>query len=672
MFQPQPTPFASSSFASYGLASNLDFGFPVSAGGGGANTAATTTTNATTTATSTAGYYNPSAPSQQQQQQQLAQSHSQLQSQSQSHTHQPQQQLPLHHQHQNQHQHQHPPQPHLVHHQHISPRQRQLSTSAAPSASSPYSNSASASASVSTPSQTSNSNPSSSPSLAQLQNHTRLHQHQHRHQQYPTQVVLKMEDQGQHGMAAQQDAARHYQPVLEGLKVGNKILSDAITNEYAKADPVYVEKTIALPQTYSHYRPIMGDGNCGWRAIGFSYVEKLIESGDQAKVEGEVARLMSMNPLLTTVGNYPYWEEMADEVLDLLREVAQNVSSNPQYAHQLNQDKWNEPGTSDSMIYYLRLLVGTFIKNDPATYEPFLTDGVAGYCAQQIDIPNREIDEISLSALVQILLKPVGFVLEVAMLDRSLGSEVNHFRWPQEANGQNEADLGPIIYLLYRPGHYDILYKLMTTQVLRVSGFTHNTNITTDQANLGQYTTMNFDALSIIPGFSSSAGMGGLAQFAPPPPSSAAESFSPIQQSPWISSFPEPLPAPAPRAAPPPLPAIMASPQPPTPPASISGSSAIAPSPAMIAPSGPPNSLPLRTAASSYHIRFSPVQLEYDEGKNSFPDSTFQVTTNTFKNSIWNRAHYCNPNFHPEEWNPDDDHAEGRGGGKRRVKKEMS
>ncbi|ESU05310.1 hypothetical protein FGSG_00180 [Fusarium graminearum PH-1] len=363
---------------------------------------------------------------------------------------------------------------------------------------------------------------------------------------------------------------------------------------------------------------------------------------------------------------------MADEVLDFLREVAQNVCSNPQYAHQLNQDKWNEPGTSDSMIYYLRLLVGTFIKNDPATYEPFLTDGVAGYCSQQIDIPNREIDEISLSALVQILLKPVGFVLEVAMLDRSLGSEVNHFRWPQEANGQNEADLGPIIYLLYRPGHYDILYKLMTTQVLRVSGFTHNTNITTDQANLGQYTTMNFDALSIIPGFSSSAGMGGLAQFAPPPPSSAAESFSPIQQSPWISSFPEPLPTPAPRAAPPPLPAIMASPQPPTPPASISGSSAIAPSPAMITPSGPPNSLPLRTAASSYHIRFSPVQLEYDEGKNSFPDSTFQVTTNTFKNSIWNRAHYCNPNFHPEEWNPDDDHAEGRGGGKRRVKKEMS
>lgn len=382
---------------------------------------------------------------------------------------------------------------------------------------------------------------------------------------------------------------------------------------------------------------------------------------------------MSMNPLLSTVGNYPYWEDMAEEMLDHLREVAQNVS-NPQYAHQLNLDKWNEPGTSDSMIYYLRLLAGTFLKNDPDRFDPFVPDGsgVVGYCAQQIDIPNREIEELGVSALAEILLQPANFILEVAMLDRTPGAQVNQFRWPREANGQNEANLGPIIYLLYRPGHYDILYKSMTTQVLRVNGFTHNTNIASEQADLGQYATMNFDALSIIPGFSSSAGMGGLAQFAPPPPASAAETFSPVQQSPWMTSFPEPLPTPTPRAAPPPPPPIMATPQPPTPPASISGSSAIAPSPAMVAAPGPQNSLPLRTAASSYHIRFSPVQLEYDEGKNSFPDSTFQVTTNTFKNSIWNRAHYCNPNFHPEEWNPDDEHTDGRVGSKRRPKKEMS
>ena len=50
-------------------------------------------------------------------------------------------------------------------------------------------------------------------------------------------------------------------------------------------------------------------------------------------------------------------------------------------------------------------------------------------------------------------------VLEIAYLDRSDGVEVNVHRMPEEANGQSPADLGPIIYLLYRPGHYDILYR---------------------------------------------------------------------------------------------------------------------------------------------------------------------------------------------------------------------
>ncbi|SPJ74964.1 uncharacterized protein FTOL_04695 [Fusarium torulosum] len=631
MFQPQPTPFAPSSFVSYGLASDLDFAFPVSAGGGFYNSPAPAPAPATS--------------------QQLPQSHSQshptLQSQSQS-------------------------QPHLIQQQ-VS-RQQLPSSAVAPSASPPHSSP-----------QTSNSKSSSSPTLAQPQSRQRLphqqlnilsRQQPAQQQQYATQsglALLKMDD-GLHDLAAQQAAAQDYQAELEGLAVGNKTSSEAITQEYAKADPVYVEKTIALPQTFTHYRPIIGDGNCGWRAIGFSYFEKLVESGDQAKIEGEVARLMSMNHLLATVGNYQYYEDWADEMLDLLREVAQNMN-NPHLAQVLIQEKWNDRSVADSLIYYLRLLAGTYLKANAATFDPFITEynGVQGYCSQCIDIPNREIEHLGIEALSNVLLKPVDFVLEIAYLDRSPGARVNTHRFPGETNGQDVNSLGTVIYLLFRPGHYDILYKGDTMQVFRVNGFTHNTNITTDQADLGQYTTMSFDALSIIPGFSNSASLGGLGQIAPPPGNSMSESFSPVQQSPWMSSFPESLPSSTQRIIPPQPQPIMASPQPPTPPASISSSSAIAPSPAMGSASGPgpQSSLPLRTA-SSYHIRFSPVQLDYDESKNNFPESTFQVTTNTFKNSIWNRAHYCNPNFHPEEWSPDDEHTDGRVGGKRKLKKEIS
>ncbi|KAF4962988.1 hypothetical protein FZEAL_10963, partial [Fusarium zealandicum] len=337
-----------------------------------------------------------------------------------------------------------------------------------------------------------------------------------------------MEDQGQHDMAAQQAAAKDYEP---GVKVGNKISSTAITHEYAKADPVFIEKTATLPQMYSHYRPIQGDGNCGWRAIGFSYFEKLIESGDQAKVEGEVARLLSMSQMLATVGGYSYFEDWADEMIGLLRDVAQNIN-NPQLAHLLVQERWNDPNVAGGIIYYLRLLVATYLKANAATYDCFLTDGlnISAYCSQSIEIIDREIEHLGIVALVNVLLKPVDLVLEIAYLDLSPGEQVNRYRFPDEANGQDPANLGPIIYLLYRPGHYDILYRSpqapvgvpaapISMQVNRVSGFSHNTDISSTQADLGHFSTIDFNALTLIPGFNTNPAMGGLAPLAPPPTS---------------------------------------------------------------------------------------------------------------------------------------------------------
>ena len=69
---------------------------------------------------------------------------------------------------------------------------------------------------------------------------------------------------------------------LQGPLVGIRQSSQAIASEYANADPVYVQKTAvskdldsagscqltalqALPQKFSHYRTVRGDGNCGWR-----------------------------------------------------------------------------------------------------------------------------------------------------------------------------------------------------------------------------------------------------------------------------------------------------------------------------------------------------------------------------------------------------------------------
>ncbi|OLN96633.1 Ubiquitin thioesterase OTUB1 [Colletotrichum chlorophyti] len=456
-------------------------------------------------------------------------------------------------------------------------------------------------------------------------------------------------------LAAQEAAARDYQPQLEGPLVGDKITSDAITDEYAKADDVYVAKTINLPQTYSHYRSIQGDGNCGWRAIGFSYFEHLVSNGDQHQILGEVARITSLNQYLLNVGGYDrmLFEDMVDETIDLLRELAQNIA-NQQLAMHILLQRFNDQAASNAIIYHLRLLAGSWLKGNADIYEPFIPGdtGIAGYCAE-IERPNREIEHLGIILLVQVLLKPINFVLEIAYLDRSAGSQVNVYRFPDEANGQDPANLGPIIYLLYRPDHYDILYKVprnpssLNLQVNRATSFSHRHEIASVAPSLQSFTNLDYSPLAMLPGFGGppsglSSGLSSLGS-----PSSASplpDAYDPPSQSPWLSaSFPEhlqqqqqqqqPLPTSRPQSRVTPQPQHS--------------------SPAPGKPSQPVD-YQLRFSHQCWHLsNTNSAQPSILPAQSSFPEPSF--TTAMFKNSHFNKAHYNNPHFHPEEWTPDDD-----------------
>ncbi len=59
-----------------------------------------------------------------------------------------------------------------------------------------------------------------------------------------------------------------------------------------------------------------------------------------------------------------------------------------------------------------------------------------------------ESDHIHISALTEAL----GVSVRVQYMDRGEGGHVNHHDFPDGAP--------PSIHLLYRPGHYDILYSM--------------------------------------------------------------------------------------------------------------------------------------------------------------------------------------------------------------------
>lgn len=99
-----------------------------------------------------------------------------------------------------------------------------------------------------------------------------------------------------------------------------------------------------------------------------------------------------------------------------------------------------------------QLLTSAWMKTRAENYLPFIVGTVADYCSSQIEPYQIEIEHVGMNALIDVLVKPAGFAVEILYLDRSPGLEVNTHRFEETgANGMPMYPDAPTIYLLYRP-----------------------------------------------------------------------------------------------------------------------------------------------------------------------------------------------------------------------------
>ncbi|OJD24926.1 hypothetical protein ACJ73_03710 [Blastomyces percursus] len=264
-------------------------------------------------------------------------------------------------------------------------------------------------------------------------------------------------------MAEFQKLSNHYEPDLQGPLVGLKQSSSMITSEYANADPIYVAKTTALSHTHSHYRIMKGDGNCGWRAVAFGYFETLFNLRDTAKLEQELARVKSLNESLDSIGCQKYIYEMFVEVTEDVFGQISGAIAEGSYDDSFLLDAFNDESKSSAIITHFRLMTSAWMKNNPDRYAGFLRTTVDDYRTKTIEPGKTEIDEIGIHGLFDGVIEGSGFAIEILYLDRSEGTEVT----PHLLSPDN-----PIatIRLLYRPGHYDLLYQ--TNQAVHDQGIT--------------------------------------------------------------------------------------------------------------------------------------------------------------------------------------------------------
>ncbi|XP_011563572.3 ubiquitin thioesterase otubain-like [Plutella xylostella] len=223
----------------------------------------------------------------------------------------------------------------------------------------------------------------------------------------------------------------------------------SLEKEYFE-DPVYLLKVKDLTSKYKHIRRTRPDGNCFFRAFSYAYLENLLTDKTEYEKFYEIAK--NSKDILVALGFSQFtvedFYETFMEVVQRVGEQAAGAEGALPAARAELHDRFNKQGYSDYIVVYLRLVTSGQLQTQHDFYQNFIEGPrtVTEFCRQEVEPMYKESDHIHIIALSNAL--NVG--VRVKYMDRGEGSQVIAHDFPEGAK--------PLVHLLYRPGHYDILY----------------------------------------------------------------------------------------------------------------------------------------------------------------------------------------------------------------------
>lgn len=217
-----------------------------------------------------------------------------------------------------------------------------------------------------------------------------------------------------------------------------------------------------LENHFSGWRSCLGDGNCFFRAFIYQYIERLLSLSLSAP---DVFLVMRQSHIIARqTFNQVGFEALAtedfihsyDETIQSLLDLS---SDRIHVQQELLSEKMNDPEISNSLVVYFRLVASSYLRSNADQYEPFITissqstfgtlqktnDKMVMYCVNYVEAFGKESEDLCIMALSNAL----NVQVNITAIDASHPT-------PQ-AYTFNQSDAVKID-LLYRPGHYDILY----------------------------------------------------------------------------------------------------------------------------------------------------------------------------------------------------------------------
>ncbi|KAM0834656.1 hypothetical protein ACQ4PT_063453 [Festuca glaucescens] len=222
--------------------------------------------------------------------------------------------------------------------------------------------------------------------------------------------------------------------------------------------PPFLEETHEemLLANYSEYRKVSGDGSCLYRSFIYSYLEQLVKvsPGEELRLIGTLEPLLEKFQRLHLPGSYADGHNaFVNLILDCM-DHKQTLSVSD-YEDWIFKKSQNEKKFSE-IISYLRLVAAVQICSEVEKFRHVIPEldplRPEAWCRRNVIPMQAEGDEVHLVALTDVLHVP----LQIVIVDISASEEPNtHIIY----ESPDALPLFPCVTLLYRPGHYDIIYK---------------------------------------------------------------------------------------------------------------------------------------------------------------------------------------------------------------------
>jgi len=227
--------------------------------------------------------------------------------------------------------------------------------------------------------------------------------------------------------------------------ISDELSIEKLTEEY-QSNKEYLKSIENISKKYKTYKKVRRDGNCFYRSFIYRLFEHTCIKNDKNLFE-KINNKIKESKNLTEKNGYE-WAVVQDFYDIFLKEFTEcfNCLSSGIIPRDYLDKLFSDKDKGNYLIYFIRFCIAAYLKENKDNYKSYIEEDFDLWIRKEVEAIDHVADQVQIMACVNYF--DVGVKIEY----------LNKFKNEVVKLPEDKPDDEFFIYLLFSPGHYDILY----------------------------------------------------------------------------------------------------------------------------------------------------------------------------------------------------------------------